>query len=362
MEAAHARMRSALLAWYDEHQREMPWRTAPGPYRTWVSEVMLQQTRVEAVREKYAAFLARFPSLEALAAADLDEVLAAWSGLGYYRRARFLHRGARHVVEELDGELPRERRAIEEVPGIGQYTAGAILSIAFGLPEPLVDGNVERVLTRRFALPGDPKKGPLKKRLWSLAAELVEGERPGDWNQALMELGATVCTPRSPRCEACPWSEECQARATDTVERYPQLAPRKKPRDEKLAAALVRRGQGVLFLQRGEHESLMPGLWELPTVPGEGDVAAALASHIHERTGLRTTIQDAAGHVRHGILDRRIELATHPATVSGSAGPSRGADWAFVPPDEIGGLGVSSMYAKVLRRFWERDDGAKTNE
>lgn len=357
-----APMRAALLAWYDEHQREMPWRTHPGPYRTWVSEVMLQQTRVEAVREKYGRFLERFPTLEALASAELDEVLAAWSGLGYYRRARFLHAGARHVVEELGGELPRERRALEKVPGIGQYTAGAILSIAFELPEALVDGNVERVLTRRFALAGDPKKGALKKRLWELCGALVHGERPGDWNQALMELGATVCTPRAPRCEACPWAEECAAAIAGEVERYPQLAPRKKARDEKLAAAVVRHAAGVLFLRRGEHESLMPGLWELPTVPGEGDVSGALARCIRERTGLETQVASSVGSVRHGILDRRIELAAHPATVSRATGPTEGSDWAFVAPGDVGELGVSSMYAKVLRRFVERDDGATTDE
>lgn len=345
-------VRSRLLAWYRKARRDLPWRREVSPYRTWVSEIMLQQTRVEAVLAPYARFLERFPDLEALAIAEVDEVLALWSGLGYYRRARLLHQGARHVWGELGGELPRDRRALEKVPGIGRYTAGAILSIAHGLPEPLVDGNVERVLTRLHALGGDPRKAPLKGHLWELATALVPGEAPGDLNQALMELGATVCTPRAPRCETCPVAAACRAREGGEPTRFPQLAPRRPSVAVRLAAALVARGGGWLLLRRGPDESLMPGLWELPTVevgPDE-DPAPALRARIHAHTGLRVRIGAERTRVRHGILDRRITLAAHGAELRGEPEAASGPGWAFVAPEDVGRLGVSSMVTKVLGR------------
>jgi A/G-specific adenine glycosylase len=217
-------IRGALLSWYDENRRDLPWRAGPGvapdPYRVWISEVMLQQTRVETVRPYFERWMLRFPTLHALAAAPSEEVMKAWEGLGYYSRARNLHAAVREVSDRFGGEIPDDPAAFRALPGVGRYTSGAVLSIAFGRPEPVVDGNVRRVFAR---LADDP--APADRRLWEMAGEIVEGERPGDLNQALMELGATVCTPRSPRCGACPIAPHCAARAVGTQEIRP--APRR---------------------------------------------------------------------------------------------------------------------------------------
>lgn len=355
--ALPADLAPSLLAWYDRARRDLPWRTAPDPYRTWLSEVMLQQTRVEVVVGYYARFLARFPTLEALAEAPLDDVLALWSGLGYYRRARMLHAGARAVVAEHGGRLPSTRATLLEVPGIGPYTAGAILSIAYGRPEPLVDGNVERVLTRVMALPGDPRKGPLKAALWALAAASVPADRPGDFNQALMELGATVCTPRAPRCDACPLASCCKARAEGTPSRYPELAPRAKARPVRLAAALVEDSRGrLLLLKRPDDGGLMAGLWELPTVELEPDVPAgpaleaALAGQGLGGTSLHG---EPFATVRHSIMDRRITLEGHRGKAPEPRRPPRrrappAPRHAWVAPGALARHALSSMYSKLL--------------
>ncbi|MBC7172514.1 MAG: A/G-specific adenine glycosylase, partial [Polyangiaceae bacterium] len=206
-------IRSALLEWFDRAQRDLPWRRTLDPYAIWVSEVMLQQTRVETVIPYYERFLTRFPTPAALAEAEEDAVLAAWSGLGYYRRARMLHAGAREVVATYGGAVPEAREARLALPGVGRYTAGAIGSIAFGKPEPIVDGNVARVLSRVRFIETPPGRADTERRLWDEAERLVYGERPGALNQALMELGATVCTPSSPRCTECPIARACAARS-----------------------------------------------------------------------------------------------------------------------------------------------------
>lgn len=235
-----AAARAALLAYFDAHRRDLPWRRrAHDPYAVWVSEIMLQQTRVETVIPYYERFLERFPTPRALADAPLDAVLASWSGLGYYRRARMLHEGARAVVREHQGALPADAAALRALPGIGAYTAGAIASIAFGLREPLVDGNVERVLARVLALGGDPRAAATKKRLWTAARALADDPRPGDVNQALMELGATVCTPVSPRCLLCPLRAQCAARAAGDPERYPEKPARAAVRTEQWSALVA---------------------------------------------------------------------------------------------------------------------------
>ncbi len=340
----------ALLAWYDRHRRELPWRGTRDPYRVWVSEVMLQQTRVEAVIPHFHRFLARFPDLATLAAAEEAEVLAAWSGLGYYRRARLLLRGARHVATELGGELPRDRAGMLAIPGIGPYTAGAILSIAFDLPEPVVDGNVERVLTRHGALPGDPRRAPLKAELWQRAAGLASGPRPGDRNQALMELGATVCTPRSPRCGECPLAASCAGRAGGAPESFPQLAARPKPVEVELACMVVEAEPGLLFFRRPDHGSLA-GMWELPTVEAtdpDEDLPARLEAEILARTGARVRAMVEVGKVRHTIMSRRITLTAWQARFRRDPRRPDPKSWDLVPIPDLAHRAMSSMYRKVL--------------
>ena len=246
-------LRRRLLAWYDRHARDLPWRRTRDPYAIWVSEIMLQQTRVAAVIEHYHEFLKRFPTVETLASAREASVLAVWSGLGYYRRARMLHAAARKVVRELGGEIPRTTAGLRELPGIGRYTAAAIASIASGERAAVVDGNVERVLQR---LTGERLDG---EHVWRAAEELLAPRRPGDFNQAMMELGATVCLPRGPLCLMCPLQELCETRGELSV--AGKAAPQEK---REIHYALNCRDNKVFLVQRPQNVSLMPGMWELP--------------------------------------------------------------------------------------------------
>src|SRR5690242_9879053 len=242
--AAHAGPQAAdLLAWYDRHRRRLPWRAGPGvrsdPYRVWLSETMLQQTTVKAVAPYYARFLMRWPDLEALAAASLDEVLAAWAGLGYYARARNLHACARALVERHGGQFPTSETALRELPGIGAYTAAAIAAIAFDQPATPVDGNIERVVARLYAIETPLPAG--KAEIVRYARTLTPASRAGDFAQALMDLGATICTPRTPACALCPWNAACVARARGEAELFPLRAPKREGQLRRGAAFVVRR-------------------------------------------------------------------------------------------------------------------------
>jgi A/G-specific adenine glycosylase len=249
------RLRKRLLAWFDEHKRDLPWRRDRDPYRVWLSEIMLQQTRVAAVVDHYQRFLRRFPSLEKLARARESSVLALWSGLGYYRRARMLHAAAKKIVRERAGQFPASATELRALPGVGRYTAAAIASIAFDEPVAVVDGNVERVLQRLLGkrIAGEP--------LWFAAQEVLSHERPGDFNQAMMELGATVCLPRQPKCSLCPVSRMCA-----THGELSPLAKRSRPRKREISYALDRRNGSIFLTKRPDTASLMPGMWELPEI------------------------------------------------------------------------------------------------
>jgi A/G-specific adenine glycosylase len=268
---AAPRIQRLLLAAYDAGKRKLPWRGETDPYRIWVSEVMLQQTRVETVIPYYGKWMERFPTVEALAEAEEEEVLRMWQGLGYYSRARRLHEGARLVRERFGGVLPQRSEELEELPGVGEYTAGAVASIAFGEPVPAVDGNVRRVLARLFDLPS-----PQRAQLRSLAAGLVDRSRPGDFNQALMELGALTCVPRAPRCEDCPLASECLALARGTVYQRP-LRKARKPVPEVALGVLVAiaptgSGEWAFLMRRRPDTGLLAGMWEFPGVEVSDDV------------------------------------------------------------------------------------------
>jgi len=303
------RARRRLLAWYDVHQRDLPWRRTRDPYAVWVSETMLQQTRVETVIPYYERFLARFPDLESLASADTEEVYALWSGLGYYSRARNLHAAARAVVEEHGGRLPRETAALLGLKGVGRYTAGALASIAFDRPEPVVDGNVVRVLTRLLGVRDDTGRKAVMDHLWQIAGQLARGPRPGHLNQALMELGATVCRPRAPLCLACPLEPQCDAARAGDAEDLPIKRKKKPPRRvEAVAGWLERRGR-VLVVQRPEG-GLLGGMWELPGGPVESDASAeeALRHHLARHVGLALTRVERVGEIEHVFTHRRLRL------------------------------------------------------
>ncbi len=305
-EPTSAARREALLAWYDEHRRDLPWREpSPDPYRVWLSEVMLQQTRVETVRKRYREWLARFPTLEALAEADGDEVLKAWEGLGYYARARNLHRAVREVRDGYRGTVPDDPEAFRTLPGVGRYTAGAVMSIAFGRPEPVVDGNVRRVLARWN---DDP--APSDRDLWEEAGEMVRaggGRRPGALNQALMELGATVCTPRSPSCDACPVAATCAAFAAGTQEERPAKKRARSVPHHEIATALLLH-EGSVLLRRRPEEGLLGGMWELPGVRlrESVDVRVALARGLAEEWGLEVLPGDELEPVSHAFTHLRV--------------------------------------------------------
>jgi A/G-specific adenine glycosylase len=251
-------LRRALLGWYDQNRRDLPWRSTRDPYHIWVSEIMLQQTRVAAVLPRYEKFLRRFPSVEKLASARAASVLAEWSGLGYYRRARNLHAAAKVIVRERAGKFPEHSDQWRKLPGIGRYTAAAIASIAFGQPVAVLDGNVDRVLRRLL------QRANSSRESWDAAQALLDRERSGDFNQAIMELGATVCLPGEPICRQCPIRKFCQTCGRGE-------SPRQKPRQIKasVAFALATKGDSVLLVRRADNQRLMSGMWELPAIdPG----------------------------------------------------------------------------------------------
>jgi A/G-specific adenine glycosylase len=299
--------RAALRAWYRRHARALPWRGTRDPYPIWVSEVMLQQTRVAAARPYYDAFLRRFPDLPALAAAPLDDVLAAWSGLGYYRRARHLHQAARLVVRDHGGRVPSDPATFGRLPGVGRYTSGAVLSIAFDRPLPVLDGNVARVLSRLHALRVSIRDPRGARALWELASSLVPMRRPGDWNQALMELGATVCAPSGPRCDACPIRRWCRGFASGRPESFPAAPRRRSVERVRRAVALVESRGRVLLARRSG--ALLDGFWEPPGVEltNGGSPRRALAAELR-RLGVRARLEPAGRVIRHVITHRAIEV------------------------------------------------------
>lgn len=303
------RLRGALLRWYRRERRDLPWRRTRDPYRIWISEAMLQQTRVETVIPYYERFLERFPDVGALAAAEMDDVLERWQGLGYYSRARNLKRAAEQIVAEGSGELPASAAELRRLPGVGRYTAGAVASIAFDRPEPIVDGNVARVLSRIHGLREDVKSSAGRARLWEEAERLVRGRAPGDLNQALMELGATLCTPRAPACPRCPVRRACLARAGGDPEALPRNATRPKVREVSAVAALVTRRGRTLAVRRPEG-GLLGGLWDLPgdaLAPRERP-APGLRRALRERVGLDVGRATRLGTVGHVFTHRRLAL------------------------------------------------------
>jgi A/G-specific adenine glycosylase len=333
-------LRRALLAWYRTGRRDLPWRRTRDPYRIWISEIMLQQTTVGAVVPYYRRFVRAFPTVRALAAARLDDVLAAWSGLGYYRRARHLHQAARVVVHRHRGRFPRRLEEALALPGIGRYTAGAVLSIAFSERLPVVDGNVARVLSRLLLMRG-PHSAARQKRLWSAAADLAAGAAsPGDLNQALMELGATLCAPRDPACGVCPVARLCAARAAGLEGKIPPPRRARRPVEVRSAVALVARG-GRFLLRRRKDGTLMPGLWEFPAA-GPGGAGG----------GLRLHVRRPVATIRHSITYRRFRISVHPARLLSE--PPRGR-YRWVAPADVRRLPTSAIVRKVLAALPEAD-------
>jgi A/G-specific adenine glycosylase len=351
-----------LTAWHARHQRELPWRTAPAgardPYTVWISEIMAQQTRVETVRDYYVRWLEVFPTVEALAAADQQTVLKLWEGLGYYARARNLHKAAQVVVAEYAGRLPDERKALLALPGIGDYTAGAILSLAFNQHEPLLDGNVKRVLSRLWDIDQPIDDRATLKQLWAHAHGVVEAAPPGQagaCNEALMELGATVCTPTSPRCLICPVAEFCAAARNGTQAERPVMPVRKRTPHYDVAAGVIWQGvpfASQLLIAQRPQDGMLGGLWEFPGGKREADdasLAATLVREIDEELAIDIEVGAPITTVKHAYTHFRITLhAFHARHLHGAPQAIGCADWRWLTLDELDGYPFPVTDQKII--------------
>ena len=334
-----------LLAWYDRHRRVLPWRALPGeqadPYRVWLSEIMLQQTTIAAVKPYFERFLARFPSVEALAAAPSEAVMQAWAGLGYYSRARNLHACARLVAEAHDGRFPDTEEGLRALPGIGAYTAGAVAAIAFGRPAAAVDGNVERVITRLFAIDAEmPAARPLVRER---VLALLPADRPGDFAQALMDLGATICSPRTPACGLCPWMAPCAARAAGTQETYPRKAPKKTGATRYGAAFVGRREDGAVLVRTRPAKGLLGGMVE---VPGSAWSADHRESEALRHAPLAANWRRVPAPVRHVFTHFPLELSVYAASLPMDALAPDGMR--FTPFARLGEEAFPTIFLKAL--------------
>ncbi len=308
-----------LLDWYQVHARRLPWRENSDPYHVWIAEVMLQQTRVETVLPYYERWMVRFPSLAALAAASQQEVLSAWEGLGYYSRARNLHRTAQIVNDEFEGQFPHDVNSLRRLPGIGRYTAGAIASIAFGEDEPALDGNIRRVLSRVSDVRQPARSNESETQLWQLAASNLPSGRAGEYNQALMDLGSLICTPRQPNCPACPLNKNCLAYSLGVQAERPVKAVKKSVPHHVVSSAIIRRADQVLIAQRPQ-DGLLGGLWEFPggkIEPGE-DLVTGLKREICEELGVEIEVGAAYGIYKHAYTHFRVTLHAFLCKLNGS--------------------------------------------
>ena len=343
---------SKLLRWAARHLRDLPWRAEPrDPYRVWISETMLQQTQAVTVIPYFQRFTERFPTLQALATAPLDDVLKVWEGLGYYARARNLHRAAQQIIAEFDGRLPDTVEALSRLPGIGAYTAGAIASLAFGRDAPVVDGNVKRVLCRVYAVRGDVRLPKVQRKLWALAEMNLPKGRAGRWNEALMELGATVCLPRAPRCDECPLAQACRARARGIQEKLPARAARRRTPHYDVTAAVIRKKGCILVAQR-PLGGMLGGLWEFPggkVEPGES-LKQCLQREIREELGIEIKVGQLVALVKHTYTHFRITLHAfecrwqrgHPCAIGVS-------DWRWVTLEELDNFAFAVTDRKIIR-------------
>ncbi len=363
-----AAFRRALISWFRRHQRRLPWRDQPSGYRVWVSEIMLQQTQVVTVVDYFNRFLARFPSVQALAAADEAEVLKLWEGLGYYRRARQLHAAARQVVERHGGEFPATFADVLALPGVGRYTAGAIMSIAYDRPFPILEGNTIRVFARLLGMQQCAREKPSEQRLWNFSEALLpRGAGARDLNQGLMELGSEVCRVRQPACLVCPVSRWCRAFAEGLQDRLPVLTPRMQYVSRQDALVLIKRGAKLLLRKcaEGEHWS---GLWDFPRVTlRQGEVSAVdpgtcrlVEQCLLAEFGLQVSVTPTGQQLKHAVTKYRITLDCFEGKLKGRLPQGRG-EWAWVTGEELSQLALNATGRKVARALGQARAAASGN-
>jgi A/G-specific adenine glycosylase len=353
------RFRKNLLSWYGKQARPLPWRETKDPYRIWVSEVMLQQTQVKTVESYYGRFIGRFPSVAELARAAPDEVMKHWEGLGYYGRARHLHRAAREVVERFDGNVPDTLEDLLSLSGIGRYTAGAILSIAFEKPEAVLDGNVIRVLSRMFHVTDDVRKGSTLKKLWSLSEGLLPKRRIRDYNQALMELGALLCRSRNPACPDCPVSALCEANRLSLQRELPVKSPRKPVPHHEVTAGIIWRDDHLLITRRPP-KGLLGGLWEFPggkLEPGE-TLEGCLKREIREELGIAIEVGALLTSVDHAYTHFKITLHAFECRYRGGRLRLIGVDdYRWILPRELEKFALPAADHKIIALLKNRKYG-----
>lgn len=357
--------RRSLLEWYDRNKRDLPWRGIDDPYRTWISEIMLQQTRVDQAAPYYRRFIEKFPTVEELAKADRQEVLKVWEGLGYYSRARHLHEAAGTVVEKFGGRVPDEWEEITELKGVGPYTASAILSIAHGKAHAVVDGNVIRVLCRYFGIEEDTRKNTVKNRVQEEADALIDPRRPGDFNQALMELGATVCTPSGPACGECPLRSGCVARRTARTEEIPYRSPAKKRPHYEIGVGIVRNESGEVLIALRPEEAMLGGLWEFPGGKREeGEtMEETVRRELREELEITVTVDKPLMKVDHAYSHLTVTLNAYLCTLrEGTPLPRDSQEVRWVAVGELDRYPFPRANRKITEKLRKRDRGQQELE
>lgn len=345
------RFAARLVSWYGKHQRDLPWRRdAHDPYRVWISETLLQQTQVATVIPYYRRFLARFPNVRALAAAPLDDVLKAWEGAGYYARARNLRRAAQEIVARYGGRIPQTVEELLTLPGIGRYTAGAIASIAFNRDAPILDGNVTRVLCRYFNVTDDPTRAETQRELWELAGELLPRGKAGQFNQALMDLGATICTPKTPSCADCPIHRGCAAQRLGIQEQLPAKRKRKTLPHHQVAVGIIWK-RGKILIAKRFAKDLLGGMWEFPgghQEKGES-LAQCVARELHEELAITVKVEKEFAVVDHAYSHFSITLhAFHCRWLRGRPRAIGCAAWKWVSPRELSHYAFPAANRRVI--------------
>jgi A/G-specific adenine glycosylase len=348
---------SDLLVWYDQHAADLPWRNSQDAYRVWLSEIMLQQTQVETVKPYYVRFLEAFPTVHALADAPLAEVLKLWEGLGYYSRARNLHKAAEIVSHELGGQFPQTANDLLNLPGIGRYTAGAIASIAFGEAVPVLDGNVIRVFARLTDLPDDVTLLPTKDKLWKLAEDWLDQQRPGDYNQALMELGRVICKPRNPLCADCPVSKRCKALANGTQLQRPVKKQKSATPHYDVTAGIIWNEVGQLLITQRPLDGLLGGLWEFPGGKQENSetLTECLRRELREELGIEVDIGELFVVVKHAFTHFKITLHAFSCRHTSGHPQAIGVqDWVWVMPSQLNNYSFGKADREVIRAVLSR--------